>query len=1146
MDLNRSLGICAKLDESRSVDFRRYINLKLKAMGLPIYKTKEDCDFLEIAHDLLEDYMERTRLLKDHLSPVDQRIQNFLDRYIGNDAPKLPFDTFLLDRHGLGRELSLPPDSNSFKSEWFESYRVHQGVLHNPKNDRRTTKGVFHIVAGGLPIPADKKEVPKVSFAKILKVALNPPENLLELPFTSTQNEKTCVWTSLMLRPLVSPKVPGKFPEKRMETRFFAPGSLVANLDFVESIFGNAGSPYLPENDAGLDPFHWTGHTGCVILATHLCSLKKKDVGLPHISKATERQKTDGMCYETDDELYNEGNPFKITCRDESGVIITIIADNYFGYCKKEVKTQIGYASNLFGLSEEEHAGGALAFASFNHGEQFFLDSHIRSYNQTLAVNTERFSETMLLHPEGYAEDKKYSNIIYLPEDARIIRDTQSIVWSCDGSMQELRLKPKTTYIYPNGYKIELQKHPKSPAWRLVGTVAEGIFCHKPCTVSGGGKSEISKSIADAILYGPIFIANFEHDIKLVQELFDKDYSDRLIIKADYSKQGSRPILCDQRTLGSVIKLMTPSPGEFTDEYNEWLTVIPDHIKALLFTIKRFYRPEWGNDWREHFSLDNVNGRTGHELKFNGRKLEACYLRIGQTEEGNWRTYKLRQDFMPARKLQMEDDITASIVIPSDWLENKNIDFTYPSVKLSENCEYRFFQRPDEAVIRGFDYQAEKDLAGKNVFISNFQPLDHHETKALVEDAVSFDKWTSAMQECIEEAAVKQDGNYAISSAHPRIVNGVPTKNPRYLQTRPELTDNREVYIAEIGARFLRCADFSQALSFPVNVVFPGRRNNPAEPGIRPLAVYNPIHYQELPELFMDFICSLTGKSPSTTGAGSEGALTKGPFNSLRSTADLNNALVSYIVTGYNGFTSAAGHIGDKRKIDHDISLLIPELWCHMDPEKYNPKYLIEERMLERVEDFEFEGNTILASRLGYRITNRFVHSFFGKIFDQADTVFDEAMLKPETQNIAFFADGVNNIVEAQQRVAMRYIKDGSIEDACPPLKAILYIMAEGTYNGKDLTNPAIREMFTRETMLSSDWYKARLLCKQQRDIALWQRHVDYIRKFTKRTSYKDVISDLDLKNLLKQAELELKEVQSFSFLDSLTGTIGADPLSSI
>ncbi|MGV8096513.1 MAG: hypothetical protein AB2L24_32045 [Mangrovibacterium sp.] len=36
-----------------------------------------------------------------------------------------------------------------------------------------------------------------------------------------------------------------------MEICFMAPGNLIGNLDFVESIFGNAGDPYLPENDAG-------------------------------------------------------------------------------------------------------------------------------------------------------------------------------------------------------------------------------------------------------------------------------------------------------------------------------------------------------------------------------------------------------------------------------------------------------------------------------------------------------------------------------------------------------------------------------------------------------------------------------------------------------------------------------------------------------------------------------------------------------------------------------------------------------------------------------------------------------------------------------------------------------------------------------
>jgi hypothetical protein len=34
-------------------------------------------------------------------------------------------------------------------------------------------------------------------------------------------------------------------------------------------------TPFLPENDAGLDVDHWTGHTGCVILAPHLVSATK-------------------------------------------------------------------------------------------------------------------------------------------------------------------------------------------------------------------------------------------------------------------------------------------------------------------------------------------------------------------------------------------------------------------------------------------------------------------------------------------------------------------------------------------------------------------------------------------------------------------------------------------------------------------------------------------------------------------------------------------------------------------------------------------------------------------------------------------------------------------------------------------------------
>ena len=52
--------------------------------------------------------------------------------------------------------------------------------------------------------------------------------------------------------------------------------------------------------------------------------------------------------------------------------MVTILADNYYGYCKKEVKTQISYAANLFGMCEEEHAGGALAFPAYVLGQQFY------------------------------------------------------------------------------------------------------------------------------------------------------------------------------------------------------------------------------------------------------------------------------------------------------------------------------------------------------------------------------------------------------------------------------------------------------------------------------------------------------------------------------------------------------------------------------------------------------------------------------------------------------------------------------------------------------------------------------------------------------------------------------------------------------
>lgn len=1136
------------LPERRSLDKRQvilqHICLQLASLGHRC-QLSSDRGYLSVADSLLKNYSAQRQLLAEYRCPADQRIQDFLNDYLkrnGVDAEiKLPGETFNLNEKGIARELSLPFDSDTYKSDLVESYRLIQGVLHNPKNDRRTTSGVFHIVEGGLPIPADKKAVPVDVYANLLQVALDPPAELLSLPIASGREEPVDMWVSLLLRPIVRPEVEGSLPEKSLETRMFAPGTLVSNLDFVESIFGNGGDPFLPENDAALDIDHWTGHSGCIILAPHLTKLSKKVLGLPHYDDASERQRKDGMCWKDDDELYNDGQAFKVVCRDMNGVMVTIIADNYFGYSKKEIKSQISYSANLFGGVEEEHSGGAIAFPRFNLGNYYLPKIEEGMSGHTFERLCTQLADGITVKDEGYAVDNQYPDIIYIPEDAHIDMEQQKISWKQEGKKQQIKLRVQHTYIYPSGFKVHMQKHPQAPSWRLIGTLGEGTFCHKPSTVSGGGKSEISKSIQDSMISGPVFVGDFEKDLDKVEAIFNYDYSKR---RRDSSTNDNRNVLTSKRSLGSVIRLLTPSAETYTDEYNQWLESIPQHILALVYLIKRFYKSEWGDDWRKHFSVDEVNGYPGHELKFDGRKMVTSYLRVGVRKDGTWRIYKLRQDFVAATKVQTEDDITASTVIPVSYVEDKlNPRYKNPSVKIVKNCEQRLFQRPDDAINRGLDTQTESDLSEQDNFISNFEPLTSKDARELVEDAINFQNYSQPMQDLIREAAEAEGDVYFVSSAHPRVVDGQLSKNVRYLQIRPDIANPRNLYLAQVGSRLSRGLSLDEPVHFPVNAVLQGRRNNPEDKaaGIRPLAVYNPIHYQELPELFMDLVCSLTGKSPSTTGAGSEGALTKGPFNALSTTADLNNALVSVILCDYAGYSSAAGYIGSHRRVDHDISMLIPEIWCRLPIYQRDPKYLIENGHLEKLENFEHDGKTVEASRLGYRITEKFVHAFFGKVFDSPTIVFDEEMLRPELQGLEAYVDGINNIVEAQQKVAQGYIEDGSIEDACPPLQAVLYIMAEGHFEGKTIDDPSIRNMFTREYLLKSDWYKQRLKIKQQRDAALWEMNRDYIEQ--KMDEINESVTDLwaDLQGRIENAEHMIEWVNSDSYLQRLEGTLGAD-----
>ena len=109
---------------------------------------------------------------------------------------------------------------------------------------------------------------------------------------------------------------------------------------------------------------------------------------------------------------------------------------------------------------------------------------------------------------------------------------------------------------------------------------------------------------------------------------------------------------------------------------------------------------------------------------------------------------------------------------------------------------------------------------------------------------------------------------------------------------------------------------------------------------------------------------------------------------------DVNNAVVDAILTGYEGFTSVAGHVGPNYQVDHDISMLVPEIWCRMKVVERSPAFLLERGYIERVEDFEWEGRKVPASRLGYRITAQFAERFLGRVFETPGAVFPEPMLR--------------------------------------------------------------------------------------------------------------------------------------------------------
>ena len=84
-----------------------YLDIKLAALGQPTAGAAST--LLETVGPLLRSHRQKDQLIGQYLCPADLRIQAFLDAYT-HAAPPLPADTFILDRPGLARLMSLPPE----------------------------------------------------------------------------------------------------------------------------------------------------------------------------------------------------------------------------------------------------------------------------------------------------------------------------------------------------------------------------------------------------------------------------------------------------------------------------------------------------------------------------------------------------------------------------------------------------------------------------------------------------------------------------------------------------------------------------------------------------------------------------------------------------------------------------------------------------------------------------------------------------------------------------------------------------------------------------------------------------------------------------------------------------------------------------
>jgi hypothetical protein len=896
-----------------SIDLLAAVNVRLDLLGLPKVQAVEAGQAAADAliAPLLKRQRELCRRLADRLPPVDERIEDVPRRHTST-ARRAKVE---LASRGA-RSISTSPGSRANCRLPVDADDLQLRTAHElPPRQRRPAQPGATTAApppasstsprAGCRSPTTRSPSRARRSPPVLRRRAHParPRPCAAL-VTSTQDEPGRVLRLAAAAPAVVAGVPG-------HTRGTPNGDALHRARRRWSPTSTSSS-HLRQRRRSLPARRttprstpsWTGHTGLVVLAPHLTTADQEGARPAPRRRRHRAPARDGMCWSDRGRALQRGQGLQGLRPRRARRHRHVIADNYFGYCKKEVKTQISYSANL--LATPRRSTPAAPSSSRRLQPRPGVHQYVPRTPPTSPTSPPATRGVRAGQPGGHAprprQRRTRPRAGRRPSPCATARSRGR-----DEAYGASRCVADTTYLAPRlpGRDAKHRAptacsgpHRHLPTPRTATSRRPSPAAASPRSRSRSGRLRV-RSRPTSPTSTPTWTRSRRSSPRLQRPVR------RPVVERPVDH---RPLLGAERARAAVIKLFTPSrstprsttPSSWRRSRRTSRSSSSSRSSGSTARVgRRLAQPLLGQPRQRP---------RGNRLRLDGDKIVVNMLRVGFESDGSWRLFACGPTSRPPPRCRPRTTSPRP-----RWCPTGGPD--------ADRCRARYVENCEQAAVPAARRRHPPRLrqAGREAT----SPARHVHLQLRAADHGTPARWSrtpGASQQFTEPmagpdpsraASGRRRGSPPTSSARrdPRLVNGKPSKNPRYLQVRPTSPNPEATASADDGAApappGLPLA--SRVRPAPVDIVAAGRRNNPAEPGVPPLCAYNPLHYMELPELFMEFISSMTGKSPSTTGAGSEGAMTKGPFNALPPIYDLNAAFLSFALTGYDGWLSSPG-----------------------------------------------------------------------------------------------------------------------------------------------------------------------------------------------------------------------------------------------